>query len=473
MLCSVRVAYAQHFKSSPHLVNLIEHSAARNAFWSVTVRDSSGNIIQQYNKDKLIKPASNLKLLTSAAVLNELGPDYQYKTGIYGMGTLRDSVWNGDIIFRGAGDPSISGTMYREDRFHVFDEYFKILDSLGIRRINGNIIGNDAFFDNKPYPKGWDWDDLSFYYAVEIGALSFNNNTVDLEVFADGKIGNTPRIEWFPYNTDYVQFINNQIITPPGTEYDEYYRRILGTNTIILGSKLPKGYYEKESLSINNPTLYFLDSFKKYLENSGVAVKGSLIVDHQDLDWDNPKYVLLGSHKSLPVDSLLHQINKESNNFFTEMMLKTAAAKHYGIQGSTELGIQLVKEFAHEIKMDTTQIKMTDGSGMSASTLITTNNITLLLQNMRNSPYFESYYRSLSVAGEDGTFSHRFNDSIIKGRIHGKSGYISGVRTMSGYLKSAKNHKLIFSIATNHFNTKTKYVDRIQEQIVKWLYNIF
>jgi len=468
-----KALHAQDLIASSDVKQIVNDSKADNAFWSVTVRDTTGRVLEGYHSKKLVRPASNIKLLTTAAILNELGPDYTYTTKMYGVGHQEGDTWDGDIIIRGVGDPSISGKYYNADRFHVFDKFFMALHSLGIKKIDGNLIGNDSFFDQKPYPKGWSWQDLSYYYGVEINALSFNNNAVDLRVYADGKVGDEPEIEWFPFDTDYVNFVNNQVITPADSKYDEYYHRLLGTNTIILGSKLPKNYVEKESLSIFNAPMFFLDTFKKYLEDGDIDVKGDLIVDDQPQDWNSSQYKILAKHQSVSLRKLLKQVNKESDNFYTEMLLKTAAAEHFGAAGSTEMGLSLVKEFADSMQMDTTNIVMNDGSGMAPATLITTADLTKLLINMRYHPDFEVYQNSLSISGVDGSLENRFTSSNLKGNILGKTGYVSGVRSLSGYLQASSGQTLAFSIAANNYTVETSYIDYVEDKIVRKLYSSY
>lgn len=457
---------AQSIIFSPEIVQTVENSKANDAFWSVIVRDSTGKILEGYNFDKLIHPASNLKLLTSAAILDELGDDFTYKTGMYGFGYQEGGNWQGDIIIKGVGDPSISGEYYNEDRFHVFDKFYTAIDTLGIRQINGDLIGSNAYFDQQPYPKGWSWDDLSFYYGVETSALSFNENAVDLTVFADNEVGETPRIQWFPFDTDYVNFINEQVITPSSSEYDEFYQRILGTNTIILRSKVPQNYVEKESLSVMNASMFFMDTFKKYLRDGAIALGGRIIIDEQKQDGNEDEYTLLSMHESEPVRDLLKQINKESSNFYTEMMLKTAAAEHYGAQGSTELGLALVKDFALSMEMDTTKIELTDGSGMAPATLMTVEDLTKLMVEMQERPDFAAYKNSMSLAGIDGSLQHRFKNTPLYRKIYGKTGYVSGVRALSGYMTAASGKPLIFSIITNNHTEKTSYIDAVHDSIL-------
>lgn len=463
--------YAQSVIFSPEIVQTVENSRAYDAFWSVVVRDSSGTILEGYNFDKLMHPASNLKLLTSAAILDELGADFTYQTNMYGFGYQEGGTWQGDIIIRGVGDPSISGEFYNRDRFHVFDKFFTALDTLGIRRINGDLIGNNAYFDRQPYPKGWNWDDLSFYYGVETSALSFNNNAVDLQVLSDGEVGETPEIQWFPFDTDFVTFINEQVITPTGSEYDEFYQRILGTNTIILRSKVPRNYIETESLSVMNASLFFMDTFKKYLEDGGIMLGGRIIIDDQQHDWESGQYKILSSHRSVSLRELLAQINKESSNFYTEMMLKTAAASRYETQGTTELGITLVEEFAASMNIDTTKVEMTDGSGMSPATLITGEDLTDLLVKLQQRSDFPVYKRSLSLAGIDGSLQHRFKGTPLYRKILGKTGYVSGIRTLSGYLTASSGRPLVFSILTNNYTERTSYIDYLHESILRQIYD--
>lgn len=452
---------------------MVDQSPASDAFWAVAVRDSSGKILEACNHEKLIRPASNLKLLTSAAILDELGSGFTYKTFVYGTGHQEQDTWKGDIIIRGTGDPSISGTFYDKYRFFVFEQFYRALDSLGIRKIEGNLIGNDSYLDQQPYPRGWSWEDLSFYYGVETSALSFNNNAVDLQVFADDEVGETPRIQWFPFDTDYVEFINEQIITPSNTQYDEFYRRISGTNTIILRSALPEGYYEEESLSVMDASLFFMDTFKKYLENGGMKLTGQIIIDNRPRDWSSSRFKILAVHESEPLGSLLKQVNTESSNFYTEMLLKTAAAEAYHTQGSTDLGISLVMEFAHRMGLDTTDVEMDDGSGMSPSTLITPADLTRLLVKMQAHPEFDTYKQSLAIGGAGGSLQHRFYNTPLVNRVFGKTGYLSGVRALSGYLKTFSGKTVIFSIFTNNYSNKTSYIDSLHESLLMKVYKAY
>ena len=462
------IAYAQ---VSSQIEYAIERSRASNAFWVVQVRDSTGTLLEDLNGDKLVRPASNLKLVSSGAFLDKLGADYRFETRLYGRGEQVENRWVGDLIIQGSGDPSINGDFYNDPLF-LFEKWFRLLESRGITRIDGNIIAWDGLFDDIPYPRGWEWDDLSYYYAPEISALSFNSNVVNLEVEADGEPGDVPRIQWFPFNTPYVDFVNEQVITPPTARYDESYRRVLGTNTIILRSTLPVGYYETEPLSVMAPSLYFIDTFSRYLEQSGIRFSGQLLIDSNYFNRaDIKEMTLLDTHTSEPLYKLVEWLNRESDNFFTEMLTKVLAAEEYDTQGNTELGLTVIKEFMHETGFDTLSVMLRDASGMAPATLLKGSDLNQYLVNIQQEPWFSYLFESLSIGGVNGTLGHRFRNGSLKENFIGKTGFSSGVRSLSGYLQTSNGNWLTVTIVTNNYTSPTSQVDRVHEQILEYLYN--
>ncbi len=455
---------------SSQIEHIIETSQARNAFWVVQVRDSSGFVLEDLNGEKLVRPASNLKLVSSGAFLELLGPDYTFKTKLFGRGYQDGDRWRGDLVVKGSGDPSINGDFY-DDPLFLFEEWFSILDSLGITQIDGNIVAFDGLFDDVPYPRGWEWDDLSYYYAPEINALSFNSNVVNLEVRADGPIGSVPSIQWSPFNTPYVEFINEQIITPPTTRFNESYRRILGTNTIILRSTLPRGYYETEPLSIMSPSLFFIDTFKRYLELSEIRVRGQLLIDRDYYNWQEENLVLIAQHESRPLYEMIRWLNQESDNFFSEMLTKTLATEVYNTQGSTDLGLQAIKEFMHSTGFDTLNVSLRDASGMAPATILNGSDLNRYLINIKDKPWFGYLYDSLSIGGVNGTLGHRFRNSSFNQQFYGKSGFVSGVRSLTGYLDTKSGQRVAVTIVTNNYTARTANVDWVHERILDYIYN--
>ncbi len=456
---------------SDSIQTLIGNSRASNALWAVVVRDSKGTLLENLNGGKIIRPASNLKLVSSGAYLDVLGPDFQFSTPLYGRGEQRDSIWIGDLIVEGSGDPSISGTFYEDHPLFLFEKWTELLKQKGITKIDGNLMGSNGLFDDVPYPEGWEWNDLSFYYAPEISALSFNGNVVDLEVIADGPVGSVPEIQWFPFNTPYVEFINEQLITPRGTEYDESYRRVLGTNVIILRSTLPRGYYETEPLSVLEPAYYFMDTFKRYLEKRGIETTGQIFIDNEYDQHRNESLTVLDEHHSVPLHEMIQWLNRESDNFYAEMLLKKMVTELYDAQGETELGLDILQDYMNEMGFDTTAVSLRDASGMAPATLLKAGDLNRYLLKVKEKEYFPYLFESLSVGGVNGTLGHRFGNSPVRQHFYGKSGYVSGVRSLSGYLDTQSGQQVVVSIITNNYTAKTSHVDWIHQRILEDIYS--
>lgn len=449
---------------------LIQTLPNQEAFWSVTVVDGNGNKLENYNSDKLIIPASNQKLYTLATVLDRLGSDFRYTTNIYGDGELVDSIWIGNLIIKGSGDPSISGFLYDDNQDYVFNSFVSQFSSLGINSINGELKADISYFDDEIYPKGWSWEDLSFYYGVEISALSFNNNAIDLTVVADGDVGKKPSITWLPEYAPDVKFLNEQTISSQNNKYDEYYRRYPGSNDILLRSSLPQGYIEEEALSISGAEWFFVGSLENFLKEKGLRTRSQEVFefDLNPRSYDNLK--ILTQHTSKPLSELVKWANKESDNFYTEMMLKTMAAEKQGVPGTFENGIKEVRDFLAEQGVDTNLVKMNDGSGLAMGNYTTSGNISKLLYSMKSHHEWDVFYDSFPVAGIDGSIAHRFKGTELYNNVRAKTGYVSGVRTLSGYMTTGSGKEIIFSIATNHFAGKVSPVDNSHQQILQYLY---
>ncbi len=453
------------------LTRLITEHEYNQSVWSISVRDSSGTEIISVNSDKLMRIASNSKLFISGAVLSGLGPDFTFTTSVYGDGELRDSLWVGDIFIIGSGDPSIDGNFYEDNPFFVFDSIIDQLLEMGIEAIDGNIYGNEALFDDVRYPRGWEWDDLSFYYAPEIGALSFNRNTVELTVRADRRPGSLPSISWFPFDTDYIEFINEQVIGSANIRFNESIIRVPGTNTVFLRSTLPTGFSVKEPITITEPALYFIDTFVKRAAGKGIIFEGELLADRQIRNTST--LTLLAQHESFPVSKIVQRLNRESDNFYTEMLTKSLAAYKLNTVATTETGLELVSDYLEELNMDTDSISFRDASGMASANLTSAGFITEFLYVVNKQPYSNYFNQSLAVAGFNGTLRNRMINSEAVGRIRGKTGFISGVRSLSGYIQTKNNNVYSFSMITNNFIGSARPIDRLHEQILEYIYAEF
>jgi D-alanyl-D-alanine carboxypeptidase/D-alanyl-D-alanine-endopeptidase (penicillin-binding protein 4) len=499
------LVYFANFSVAQSVHDVLYQVHNKGVHWSVSIRNGEGEVLEEWNAEKWVVPASNMKLITSAAALHELGSDFRFETSIYGNGYLQDSLWVGDLIIVGSGDPSISGFLYDEDRYHVFNKLRTILIEAGIASWTGQWVGLLGYFDAEPYPKGWDWDDLNFYYGVEISELSFNNNAVDLVVQANGNTGDTPEISWFPDSTDYVTIENKQVIGDIDSKYDEFYRRSWESNILYLASSLPPGYEETESLAIHDAPRFFMDSFVRYLASFEMASQtftdepfrverrwpetfmspknssrdniGSSLWAGYEPTWMSSNntdarenWTLLGIHSSKPLSELVAWLNKESDNFYAEMILKTLAAEKRMEPGSTRGGIEVVRNALGSLGVDTAYVVMRDGSGLAGGNFLTTSVISELLFVMSKHHEFDVFESSLPILGEDGTLHYRMKQSPLRGQVFAKTGYVGGARSLSGYLNSQSGEKVIFSLSANNFVGKVSRIDAVHEQILTYLY---
>lgn len=452
------------------VIEWIQDKGPAESLWSVIIRHvQTGETLFSYNP-AIIRPASNLKLITSGAYLDILGSDHKIKTNVWLIGEQKGSTWVGDLIVEGRGDPSIGAEYSHEDPLHFFHQLLAALEDKGIQTIQGSVIGNDAFFDDQYYPIGWSWDDFTYYYAVQNGALSFRENTIGLTVDATGDVGSVPTISWFPFQTSYVRIVNDQIIVPKSESYDEGYARESGTNTIHLTSKLPQGMIEEENLSIHDPAAYFTAVLYQYLSQEGISIQGAPLTEREPRDWLQKGVVQLMEYESPEISVLVKEMNQESSNFISEMLAKYVAAYTQNEQGTTEKGLEIIREHLGTMGVDTSKVDLDDASGLAASNLISSDVINRFLLTMRNHPEWETFEKSLAVNGENGTLKRRFAENGTAGIFKGKTGYISGVRTLSGFLKAQSGEEYAVTIASNNFIAKVREMDQLHNELMIYLY---
>ncbi len=465
--------------SSPDLASeirgLLADSALSNAWWGILIADlETGDEVYALNAGHSFIPASNTKLYTTAAVLDQLGPAFRYETVVYADGPVRDGVLEGNLIVRGAGDPVIGGRFNDGDRTEVFRAWADSLKAAGITRIRGDLIGDDDLFDDTPLGTGWSWDDEPYWYAAEVSGLSFNDNCVDVTLESTTP-GAPARLTWEPFQTDYVRIENRSYTLPADSALVEGYERARGSNLIRLRSRVPQGQQDTESLSVSNPTLFFVHVLRQTLLRAGIAVDGRP-VDVDDLSirprYDLPMVHRLASHTSPTMAEIVAVTNKESQNLYAEQLLRTLGALRpvpaVG-PGSAERGIAAAMATFVQAGIDTTRLQLVDGSGMSRINLVTPAMTMALLRYMWHHPdeaTRTAFWDSLPVGGADGTLEHRYTTDGMHGLVHAKTGTMSNASTLSGYVRSASGIPYAFVLMSNHYTVKTRIVREVQDAIV-------
>lgn len=452
----------------------------QNAIWAIKIVNlTSGETLYERNQELSLMPASNAKLYTSAAVLDILGPSFRYETSVYSDGPIERGVLKGNLFIQGTGDPSIGGRYNEEDDpRQALRKLARDLKQSGIRVVEGDLVGDDDSFEDAPLGVGWSWDDEPYYYSAEIGALTFYDNSVRIILQAQ-RPGMPTRLTWSP-QTSYVTVNNKSVTVPADSSKDSEFSRVRNTNTIDVLSEIPVGRVDTSYITISNPTLYFGHVFREALIEEGIAVRGA-VLDVDDLAT-RPRYEMrrfrkLATHTSPPLEELVETLNKESQNLYAELFIKTLGVHHPvndpDIEpGTAEMGLNAAMTTFAKAQIDTSRIKLVDGSGLSRMNLVTANMTANLLRYMWNHPFAtvrQAFYNSLPIGGVDGTLEDRFETSAGFRNVRAKTGTLTGASSLSGYVSSEAGTPYLFVLMCNNYTVKTSEVRRTQDKIINLL----
>jgi D-alanyl-D-alanine carboxypeptidase/D-alanyl-D-alanine-endopeptidase (penicillin-binding protein 4) len=431
----------------------------------------TGRTLYEENATKLLKPASNMKLYTVAAALDRLSPDFRFKTSIYvtarpdASGAVR-----GDLIVYGRGDPTMAASLNNGDYFKAMDTLAARIAAAGVRRVEGDIIGDESYFTGPPYGSGWEWDDLQWYYGAEISALTVNDNALDLFVKPGPAVGDPCRVMTGPI-TPLVTIINRTTTALRGTRRELSVYRGLGENVIEVSGQLAQddaGY--TGSIAISRPALLFVSMLRDSLARQGIKIKGRTRAIDARARAAAPlpaSLVEIASLESPPLSFIAAQILKPSQNLYTELLLRAlgrATATDPKLT-SAEAGTAAVKAFLREAGIDPDRLALVDGSGLSRRDLVTAEATLQLLVYMSRHRYAAAFRDALPVAGVDGTLKNRMKWTPAAGNARAKTGTLGGVATLSGYVTSAAGERLVFSIMINNsldeFDVRRNFIDNI------------
>ena len=433
-------------------------------------------VLYSRNAHDLFMPASNMKLITTAAALSILGKDYRFKTEFYRDGKIENGVLKGNLYIKGSGDPGISGRYYDGDIDYIFNSWADTLRACGINKIDGDIIGDDSYFSDPDLGYGWEHNDLSYYYAAKTGALSYNDNCVDLHFIPGDTIGSQAKIIQKPI-PGYMTIYNELTTVHPDSQKSIDFIRIPNTDSVRVKGAIPiDSDTTVDWVTVNEPTDFFLSGFENVLKEANITF--NRIYDFDDLQNNNydkrPPYDSLDiifKHNSVKLDTIVYDLNKVSQNFFAENLQKTMGAEIRD-KGTNKVGIEVEEDWFESIGIDPSSIFIRDGSGLSRHNLVTPFQIATILRTMKYSKNYQSYKKSLPIGGIDGTLKYRLEGSNAQGHVFAKTGYVGHVRALSGYVEAKNGREYIFSILANHYPTPTSCINNLQDKIVTLLYNL-
>ncbi|MGB7921941.1 MAG: D-alanyl-D-alanine carboxypeptidase/D-alanyl-D-alanine-endopeptidase [Pyrinomonadaceae bacterium] len=432
----------------------------------------TGRTLYEENADKLLRPASNMKIFTVAAALDRLSPDYRFTTSVYAparpdaTGTVR-----GDLIVYGRGDPSIAARFNNGDYNRAIDDLAARIAAAGVKRVEGDLVGDESYFTGAPFGLGWTWDDLTWYFGAEVSALSVNDNALDLFVRPGASVG-APCVVTTGPPTPLASIINRTTTVASGMKRDVSIYRSLGENVIEVGGQLPfddTGY--TASVAISRPALVFVYMLRASLAQKGVTITGkSRTVDARErrgVPLQTSSLTEVASLQSPPLGVIAAQTLKPSQNLYAELILRALgkAAPGDAARTSDEAGVEAVKAFLRTAGINADGLVIADGSGLSRRDLITADATIRLLAYMSKHRYANAFRDALPIAGVDGSLSRRMKGTAAANNLRAKTGSINGVATLSGYVTSAGGERLAFSIMLNNYaeglDSRRSYIDII------------
>lgn len=426
------------------------------------------NIIN-FNGKKALRPASTLKLLTTATAFATLGENFRYETNLDYSGTIRNDTLFGNIIIKGSGDPTLGSWRFDEtlDYSRLFYDWATKIKNLNVKVIIGNVIANSSVFDDNSVPNTWQWGDIGNYYGASGFGININENLFKAH-FKTGKISNQNSNLYLiePNIPDFD--IINEVVGDKDTHGDNvlFFSSPIG-NVISAKGKLP---INRENFivkgSIPNPPDLVTHLLKNMLGKLNVSIL------NQKKVFENTSLTNILKVKSPSLFEICLQTNFDSINLYAECLLKTIATTN-NKSGNTENGVEVLKKYWQSKSLNLNDLYMKDGSGLSTVDAISPNTMSEILALVSKESYFTAFHQGIPVVGLDGTMKNILKNKSFAKKFSVKSGTIEKVKSFAGYFKNKKGELMSFSIIANQFNGSESAMSRELVKLFEDMYEIY
>ncbi len=416
--------------------------------WGILVKNlADEQTLYDRDAEKYFNPASNTKLLTTAAALQQLGADFRIRTSVY---------QDGDGVLRvvGRGDPSL--------KVPQLQELAQQLQQQGITQIN-QLIADDSYFQGDIVHPSWEWEDLAAYYGAPVNSLIVNENA-SLFTVSPQTIGKPLQLTWNEPVEAYQWLVENNSVT---TQKDEsgfvgVSRGLKGPVLQIQGQMAVNSTPNITAIAVFDPVQNFLRHFRQTLVKSGISVS------QMSYGASEKNETELAAIESPPLSELLKETNINSNNLYAEALLRSLAIKQpvKNHQTTADAGLEVVKTTLTQLGVDPTSYILVDASGLSRKNLISPQALVQTLEAMTKSPQAQLFRASLPVAGVSGTLRNRLRDTSAEGIVQAKTGTMTGVVSLSGYVNSPNYQPLAFSIIVNYSEQPARVIRQSMDEIV-------
>ena len=440
--------------------------------WGVDVRSlDSGERLYQLDAGRLMMPASNMKIFTTAAAAEILGWDHRFTTTLETSAPIEGGILKGDLIVRGGGDPTINSRDGRAPA--VLAEWVSALRAAGVTEITGRIIGDDQLFDDDGIGPGWAWDYLQFGYAAPVGALEYNENIAILSVQPGPQEGGGAIVTLSPGAG--LRLSSRVSTIAQGGTTDISYRRRLDEPVLEVSGAIAMGSAAlTRTVAVVNPTLFFAQSLKDALIDRGIRVGGEA-VDMDDIAAElltqTGERRVLASTQSPPLREIATTLMKLSQNLYAETLAKAIGASRGGL-GTYEGGLETIRKQVASWGIPSDAYVIADGSGLSRYNYVSAGAVVDVLEHMYKDPkHKDAFVATFPIAGKDGTVSTRMRKTRAEGNAVAKTGSIANARSLSGYVRTRDGEMLVFSILANDFVIPSATVNWIADLAVEHLAN--